>query len=291
MELVVMAGKGGGADKMARLFAHIVEEEQLSLKPFTPVNMPGESGAEAMSYLQSKTADAHTIMVTLNSFYTTPLRRPDLSLDISTFTPIARMAEDSFVLWVHTDAEIKSLQQFVEAAQSAGSDWTMAGTGSASEDNLLTDFLNTAFDLDMAYLPFKGGGAVAKELAQKRVNSTVNNPAEQENYFLEGTTRPLAAFTEERLDVFPEVPTFREGGEDLVYYMQRSVVGPPDMPQDAIDYYRDIFREVYETKAWQDYMNEKSLRGRFITSDALQQYWLDERDAHQTILRGMGQVN
>ena len=118
-------------------------------------------------------------MVTLNSFYTTPMRQPGLEVDISTFAPIARMAEDTFLLWVHVDSGIENIDQFVEAAKAKGNDWIMAGTGKGQEDQLLTDFLNRAYGLNMKYVPFKGGGRVAKELAGKHANSTVNNPSEQ----------------------------------------------------------------------------------------------------------------
>ena len=46
-----------------------------------------------------------------------------------------------------------------------GNKWVMGGTGSNSEDNIITDFLNTHYGLDMKYIPYKGGGAVAKDVA------------------------------------------------------------------------------------------------------------------------------
>jgi tripartite-type tricarboxylate transporter receptor subunit TctC len=100
IEFVIMAGKGGGADKMARLMQSVVEKHKMSPMPLLPVNKPGGSGAEALVHLNGKKgADAnHTIMVTLNSFYTTPLRQPALGVDSLTFAPIARMAEDTFLL-------------------------------------------------------------------------------------------------------------------------------------------------------------------------------------------------
>ena len=108
VDFVIMAGQGGGADKMARLMQTIIEKHNLSSKPFVPINKPGGSGAEALIHLKGKQGDDHTVMVTLNSFYTTPLRQPNLKVDISTFTPIGRMAEDTFLLWVHKDSGINS---------------------------------------------------------------------------------------------------------------------------------------------------------------------------------------
>jgi putative tricarboxylic transport membrane protein len=290
VEFIIMAGPGGGADRMARLMQSVIEKYKFSSKPFIPKNKPGGTGAEALRYLKDHHGDDHVIMVTLNSFYTTPLRQPALGVDIMTFTPIARMAEDTFLLWVHADTPIKTVDDFVAAAKSAGDDWIMAGTGKASEDNLLTDFLNSAYGLKMRYIPYKGGGRVAKELAGKHANSTVNNPSEQLGFYQAGKTRPLAAFTPERLPLFSDVPTFRELGKDFVYFMQRSVVGAPGMSPEAEAFYRDVFRQVYASHEWQNYMETKSLQGEFLTGKALMAYWATERDTHRTMLQKMGEI-
>ena len=291
VEFVVMAGKGGGADKAVRLLQSIIAAENLAPVPFTPVNKPGGSGAEALVHLNGKKGDNHTIMFTLNSFYTTPLRQPGLGIDIATFTPIARMAEDTFLLWVNSDRkDINNIEQFVTAAKAKGSGWIMAGTGKNSEDNLLTDFLNTAYDLKMKYVPYKGGGKVAKELAGNNADSTVNNPSEQLGFYEAGTTKALAAFTGQRLPMFPNTPTFKELGSDMVYYMQRTVVGAPGMSKEASAYYQELFTRVFNSPKWQQYRSKKSLQGDLLVGDALMAYWLKERDIHEVMLKKMGAI-
>merc|ERR1712072_111124 len=122
----------------------------------------------------------------------------------------------------------------------------MAGTGKLQEDQLLTDFLNAAYGLNMKYVPYKGGGKVAKQLAGKHADSTVNNPSEQEGFYKARTTVALAAFTPSRLEMFPDAPTFRELGQDRVYFMQRSVVGAPGMSSEAASFYQGLFKKVYD---------------------------------------------
>ncbi len=292
VEFIIMAGPGGGADKMARLMQSVIEKYKFSSKPFIPKNKPGGTGAEALRYMKDRKGDNrnHAVMVTLNSFYTTPLRQPNLGVDVLTFAPVARMAEDTFLLWVHADTDIKSVDDFVKAAKAEGAEWIMAGTGKSSEDNLLTDFLNSAYGLKMKYVPFKGGGRVAKELAGKHAHSTVNNPSEQLGFYQAGKTRPLAAFTPERLPLFQDVPTFKELGQDFVYFMQRSVVGAPGMSEEAAAFYRDVFQKVYDSKEWQTYMEKKSLQGDFLTGDALKAYWERERNIHAAMLKKMGEI-
>ena len=290
VDFVIMAGKGGGADKMARLMQTVIEKHGFSSKPFVPINKPGGSGAEALLHMKGKDGDNHTVMVTLNSFYTTPLRQPKLEVDISTFTPIGRMAEDTFLLWVNVDSGITNVDEFVTAAKAAGDQWIMAGTGKGQEDQLLTTFLNQAYGLSIKYVPFKGGGRVAKELAGNHCNSTVNNPSEQLGFYEAGKTRAIAAFTPQRLPLFPDAPTFRELGKDYVYFMQRSVVGAPGMSAEAAAYYRDVFARVYASDEWQAYMKKKSLQGGWLTGDKLKAYWGREKAIHETILKDIGEI-
>ena len=290
VEFVIMAGPGGGADKMARLMQTVIEKHVFSPKPFIPVNKPGGSGAEALIHMKSKTGDEHTVMVTLNSFYTTPLRQPKLGVDPLTMAPIARMAEDTFILWVHKDSGITNIDEFVAAAKKAGSKWTMAGTGRGGEDELLTSFLNTSYGLDMKYVPFKGGGDVAKQLAGKHANSTVNNPSEALGFYESGDVVPIVTFTGQRLPMFPDVPTMTEIGKPYTYYMQRSVVGPPELSDEAYQFYRDVFKKVYDSEEWQQYMKKKSLLGEFITGDDLKDYWKVNNDTHRKLLKEIGEI-
>ena len=286
VEMVIMAGQGGGADRLARLFQSMIQQEKLSSMPILPVNKGGGSGAEALRYLKDKEGDAHVIMATLNSYYTTPLRT-DIGVDIAEFTPIARMAVDTFVLWVNADSGITNLEEYVAAVKAAGKDWKMGGTGTGQEDSLVTAMLEKEFGLDVTYVPFDGGGDVAKSLVGNHINSTVNNPSEQMGFYRAGKVIPIAAFTPERLEAFPDVPTMTELGHDLVYWMQRSFVAPKDMPAEAVAYYSEMFRALSELPEWQEYTANEALLNDFLSGDELQAYFLEERAKHQAILADM----
>ncbi|MEL7228857.1 MAG: tripartite tricarboxylate transporter substrate binding protein [Pseudomonadota bacterium] len=283
IDFVIMAGKGGGADKMARLMQSIVEKEGLSTRPLVPTNKSGGSGAEALVHMKSAGDPNHTIMVTLNSFFTTPLRQPGLGVDIMDFAPVGRMAEDTFLLWVHKDEGITNFTEFLEKAKADGRGWVMGGTGKNAEDNIITDYLNSNYKLSIKYIPYKGGGAVAKDLAGKQIRSSVNNPSEALGFYEAGTVIPLVAFTNERLPMFPNVPTLKEVGGDFAYFMQRSVVGAPGMSEEAQAYYTDLFTKVYNSKDWQEYKSKKSLMSDFMAGADLKDYWATQRERHKDI--------
>ena len=288
IEMVIMAGTGGGADRLARLFQSMIQQENLSNMPILPVNKGGGSGAEALRYLKDKEGDNHVIMTTLNSYYTTPLRT-DIGVNIEEFTPIARMAIDTFVLWVNADSDIKTLDDYVAAVKAAGTSWKMGGTGTGQEDSLVTAMLENEFGLEITYVPFDGGGAVAKSLVGGHIDSSVNNPSEAMGFYRADKVRPIATFTTDRIEVFPDTPTMTELGHPLVYAMQRSFVAPAGMAPEAVAYYTTMFENLNALPEWQEYTKTEALEADFLTGDALQAYFLEEREKHAKLLSAMGE--
>ena len=54
IELIIMAGQGGGADEIARLVQGIAEKNDFTSKPLIPINKPGGSGGEALTYVKGR---------------------------------------------------------------------------------------------------------------------------------------------------------------------------------------------------------------------------------------------
>jgi putative tricarboxylic transport membrane protein len=284
IDFIIMAGPGGGADQIARFVQSVVEKNDMTSRPLVPVNKGGGSGAEALLHLNEARDKDHTLMVTLNSFYTTPLRQEGLGVDIQTFTPIAMMGVDPFVLWVHKDSGITTFEEFVEEVKSMDGEFVMGGTGQGQEDSIVIAYMSNAYDLDIKYIPYDGGGAVAKDLAGKQIMATVNNPAEAKGFYEAGEFVPLLAFSDERMDAYPDVPTMKEKGHDFSYYNQRAIVGAPGMSDEAAAYYRDLFGKVYDSEEWQNYLTSESLSPLPMDEAQTRDYWATQVENHRSLL-------
>ncbi|MCB1505785.1 MAG: tripartite tricarboxylate transporter substrate binding protein [Hyphomicrobiaceae bacterium] len=290
VEFVVMAGQGGGADKLARFIQSIIEKNKFADVPFIPINKGGGSGADALRYLKDNAGNDHVIMATLNSYYTTPLRNPGIGVNINEFTPIARLAEDTFVLWVNANSDIKTVEDYIKVVKEKGTGWKMGGTGTGQEDSLVTAMLEKAYGLKMTYVPFKGGGDVAVNLVGQHVDSTVNNPSEAIGFFEAGKVRPLASLTREPITELKDVPTFKSLGQDLVYRMQRSVVAPGGIKPEVADYYKSIFEKVFASTEWKDYCKKNALQCAWLSGDDLKKYFDEEEAKHAALLKEMGEI-
>jgi tripartite-type tricarboxylate transporter receptor subunit TctC len=284
VDFTIMAGAGGGADQIARFVQSVVEAGDMMNRPLIPTNRGGGSGAEALLHLNEARDPDHTLMVTLNSFYTTPIRQEGLGVDIETFTPITMMGVDPFVLWVHADSGITTFDEYLAAVREMDGEYVMGGTGSGQEDSIVIAFMSGVYDLDINYIPYDGGGAVARDLAGQQIMATVNNPAEANGFYASGDFVPLLAFSDERMEAYPDVPTIRELGHDFSYYNQRAIVGAPGMSDEAAAYYREVFGAVYEGDDWQEYLASESLSPLPMDEAETRAYWATQVENHRQLL-------
>jgi tripartite-type tricarboxylate transporter receptor subunit TctC len=168
-------------------------------------------------------------------------------------------------------------------------EFVMGGTGTGQEDSIVIAFMSGAYDLDINYIPYDGGGAVARDLAGQQIMATVNNPAEAKGFYEAGAFVPLVAFSDERLPAYPDVPTMREMGHDFSYYNQRAVVGAPGMSDEAAAYYQYVFTRIYESDEWQAYLESESLSPLWMDADEQRAYWATQFESHRALLASLGE--
>jgi len=282
LEFVNPAGTGGGADQMARLISGIAEKHKLSPQPIIAINKSGGAGAEGFLYVKEKKGDAHTIVITLSNLFTTPLHT-GVPFNWRDLTPVARIALDQFILWVNAETPYQTAKDYIAAVKerSGGGDrMKMGGTGSAQEDQIITIQLEQALGVKFTYVPFKGGGEVCVTLVGKHIDSTVNNPIECVSHWRAGRVRPLAVFDTARIPdpAWKDIPTVKEAlGTDIHYQMLRGIFGPPGMPKEAVEWYVDLLRKVYETPDFKKYLQDGALKPAFITG-AEYAKWVEENE-------------
>jgi len=280
VEFNVPAGTGGGADVMARFVAPLFQKNKIVDQPFIVVNRAGGAGAEGFLHVKGKAADAHTIIITLDNLFTTPLAT-GVPFNWKELTPIARLALDYFVIWVNADSPYKSAKEFFDAAKKEPGKFKMGGTGTKQEDQIITVQLEQAFGVKFAYVPFKGGGTVAVELVGKHIDASVNNPAEAVSHWRAEKLRPLAVVDSERipLPMWDKIPTLKEAtGVDISYTMLRGIFAPPKLKPEVQAGYVELFKKVTDTADFQKYVSDFALKPAFLSGPDFVK-WLGEKEA------------
>jgi putative tricarboxylic transport membrane protein len=297
VELIVPAGKGGGADQMARLLQSIVEQHRLMPQRLEVINMSGAAGGEGFLAIKEARGDPHKLIITLSNLFTTPLST-GVPFNWKDLTAVAMLALDQFVLWVHAESPHTTAKDFLSAVKSAGPGrYKMGGTGAKQEDHIVTVALERATGAKFSYVPFKGGGEVAVQLVGKHIDASVNNPIEAVRQWRDGKLRPLCVFDAQRMPYkervtgqqgWGDIPACKEAGVPVDYLMLRGIFAAPDAPKEAIAYFLDVLRKVRATPEWAKFMangafNTSAMEGAEFTA------WLERAEAtHRTLMQQAG---
>ncbi|HEY8730924.1 MAG TPA: tripartite tricarboxylate transporter substrate binding protein [Candidatus Limnocylindria bacterium] len=296
VEFVISTAPGGASDIYARFIQGAIEKNHLMTQPLTPVNKDGGSGAVAFQYVYDHKGDMHYIMITLNSFFTTLIVQK-LPFKATDFTPIANLALDPFYLWVNNDSPWKTAGDFIAAAQA--NSLTVAGTGSKQEDEVMfrriQDLKQTK---PFKYVPEAGGGTVAKDLAGSgavKVDATVNNPSEGLGLYTATPpkVRPLCAFlpASPASGPFKGLATCKSQGLEIDdYYVMRAIMGPPGLSAAQQDYWAGVFKKVFDSTDWQDFMSKNSLNPDFKSGADFTKFIADYQKLHEDIAKKNGWV-
>jgi putative tricarboxylic transport membrane protein len=204
-------------------------------------------------------------------------------------TPLARLALDEFILWVHAETPYTTAQAYLQAVKESPGKFKMGGTGTAQEDQIITVQLEQATGAKFIYVPFKGGGDVAVNLVGKHVDSTVNNPNEAVGHWQAGRLRPLGIFDAERLDLpdWQAIPTMKEQGYDIEYLMLRGIFGAPGIPREAQEWYVQVLKKVTETPEWHAFTDKGGLKKAFLSGPDLRT-WLETTEVLHRDLMAKG---
>jgi len=108
-------------------------------------------------------------------------------------------------------------------------------------------------------------------------------------FYRAGNTKPLVQFTAERLPAYPDIPTAKELGVDIEYYMQRSMNGPPGMSAEAQAWYIDLFKQVFDSDEWQQFCTDDGLAcNEWSAGDDLAAFHAVQLKRHVELIEAVG---
>jgi putative tricarboxylic transport membrane protein len=256
VEIVVHSGPGGGNDTLAREIAKILQQEGLASTLYPVNNQEGGSGAVAMAYMNEAAGDPNTWAVHSVTWVATPLTLEAGAISFHDLTPIAQMVEERAVLAVRADSPYQTLQDLLDAA--ATTQLVQVGGSLQALDNVNATLLKKAAGVDWSFLPVDGGGERTAALLGGDADLQIEGARDFIELVAAGELRILATFSAGRTSVFPDVPTVAEATDfDPTFVVERrGVLGPPEMPAEAVAYWTNIIKQMMDTDAWKTYSAE-----------------------------------
>jgi tripartite-type tricarboxylate transporter receptor subunit TctC len=156
--------------------------------------------------------------------------------------PVAIFQRTPLALIVQSNSQFKTLQEFLEYAKKNPGALTMGGTGPFSNHHMATLLLQKMAGVKLTYVPFTGSAPMMMAVLGGHVGGTFANSDDLVKF--KDKIRILGVAAEQRFTDFPNVPTFKELGFDIVLATDRGVAVPPGTPEAVIQKLEAAFLEI-----------------------------------------------
>jgi tripartite-type tricarboxylate transporter receptor subunit TctC len=204
-------------------------------------NRGGAGGTLAMPILQQAVPDGHTIAQMPQTVLRAPYLQRVVWDPIRDTTPIIQLSGVTFGMLTQPDSGLKTLDDVLAYARARPGELTVATNGVGSTPHLAMDELMASVGLRYVHVPYKGTAeqmvAVASGQVQIGLNSNGFAP------FVDGgRLRLILVLSEHRSRRWPQVPTLRELGHNIVAMSPYGLAGPRGLTPSVVRTLHDAFK-------------------------------------------------
>ena len=288
--MIVPWSAGGGTDAIARMLASGMEEE-LGV-PVSVVNRTGGAGVVGHNAMVTAPDDGYTIgfgTAEMTTYYWTG----NAEFQAGDFTPVALVNFDSGAFHVSGDSEWNSVEDALAAIEEAPEGtYKMSGTGVGAAYHLAFAGALQHQGIDpmkVTMVPSQGAAPGFQELAAGGVHIIPSSLPEGRTMVDAGRARALAVFSNQRLDAFPDVPTFSEQvGSDYAGGTWRGVVGPAGLDEAAAEKLEQAVSAVVDGEAFQTFMSEQGFGVRFLDAEGFEAFLQEQQSQVGEVMKAIG---
>jgi tripartite-type tricarboxylate transporter receptor subunit TctC len=224
----------GGQSDVAALLLRPGLEKYLKVQ-IIPQYRPGGGGAVGWTMLAQQKPDGYMMAVTnLPHIVVQPLMIKGVKYKTSDLAPVYLYASTPGGIAVRADDErFKTLQDLIDFAKQNPKKLSIGGTGKFTGNHLGYLMFTQLADIEATYVSFDGAAPQTAALLGGHVIAIYGGTFIFANN--REKLRVLAVATEKRLPDFPDAPTFKELGLDIISGIDRGVTVPAGTPKDRID--------------------------------------------------------
>lgn len=247
IKLVIAFPAGGPTDITMRQLAD--NAGKILGQPVVVENKPGAGGTLPAQQLQTVPADGYTLaQIPLGVFrlpYTTKISWDPVK-DINYVINVTGYA---FGIVVPADSPLKNWNDFVSYAKANPGKLSYGSTGTLTSPHLTTELIAQKLNIQLNHVPYKGSAELAQAITGGHImaaaDSTGFAPLVQA-----GKLRVLNTWGEKRLEKFPDAPTLKELGLDIVQNSPFGIGAPRETPPDVVKKLHDAFKKAMEDPSY-----------------------------------------
>ncbi len=290
--LVAPFPPGGVADLTARPVAAAMEK--VLKNPVVVVNKTGAAGAVGMSFVANSKPDGYTLLLALSSISIIPeadkLFNRTPAYNMTQLSPIALISADPTILVVAADRPWKSVREFVEDAKRRPGEISFSSSGVYGTLHMATEMLSHAAGIKLKHVPFGGAGPALTAILGGHVDALASGPAVVLSHIKAGKLRPLAGWGAKRVAALPDLPTFKELGYDIEFYIWAGVFAPTGTPAPVLKTLRDTVRQAVQDPDFKAAMAKLETPIAYMDAPEFQKFWDKDARMLADAIRRVGRI-
>jgi tripartite-type tricarboxylate transporter receptor subunit TctC len=211
VSMVVPFAAGGGTDVLGRIIGRRLGEvlgQQVVIE-----NVGGAGGMVGSARVAKATPDGYQFVLgsradAINqTLYKTPLY--NLRTDLA---PVVLVADQPTVLVARKDLPVENLQEFIAYTKKNQATMQFGSAGAGSTGHVDCALLNATIGVDIAHVPYRGGGPAMQDLIAGRFDYFCTLSGTIVPQIESKLVKPIAVLTRERAPMLPNLASAHEQG-------------------------------------------------------------------------------
>lgn len=285
IKLVIAFPAGGPTDITMRVLAD--NAGKILGQPVVVENKPGAGGTLPAQALQGTSADGYTLaQIPLGVFrlpYTTKINWDPVK-DISYVLNVTGYA---FGVVVPADSPLKTWTHFVAWAKANPGKLSYGSTGTMTSPHLTMELIAQKLGLELLHVPYKGSA----DLMQAILGGQLMAAADSTGFAPQveaGKLRVLNTWGAERLAKFPDAPTLKELGLDLVQNSPFGIGAPKGTPTAVVKRLHDAFKQAMEQENYRTALARYDMVPIYMSSATYQKFAADTFEREKALVEKLG---
>ena len=283
VQLVIPFPAGGGSDIIGRMMQPTFAEEL-----GTPVQIRNAGGAAgtmgATEVARAKPDGATLLLTSMSVVAIQPSFRPSVPYSVASFAPVCLIADAPAVLMTPRTSGLRTVADVVARARAEPGKVPYASGGIGGLGHTAMTALTRALGIELNHIPFRGSGDSVVALQQGSVLMLTAEANLVHQYGL----HPIAVFAERRMPQYPDAPTMREQGHDLVFPLWTGLYAPAGTPEATLARLDDACRRTLRTPAVAEGMARVAHPIRYLGRQEFAAFTRAEAEKYRGIIEAAG---
>lgn len=272
---------GGGADAQMRALAEATS--RVLAQKIVIENKPGAVGTLGPSALVSAKPDGYLLSQCTNAVFRQPFITKTAYDPKTDFTYLIGVTGFQFGLVVQAKSPWNSLAAFVEHAKQNPGKLTYGTFGIGSPPHVVMDRIAKANGIQWTHIPFKGTSEDISQLLGGHISASADGTG-WAAHVDSGALRALAVFGDRRLKRWPNVPTLKELGYDIVETSPWGIIGPKGMDAEIVRILHDGFKAGMQDPAFLAVLDSLAQEPMYMSGEEYHRHALAQIPYQQKIV-------